>query len=57
MKVLREMVQKGKDLTITRIQLKINITNTLPLAFIHIGHLLSFNTGPKKIDDHPPAIL
>ena len=35
---------KGSD-TITRIQLKINITYTLPLAYIHIGYIMSFNTG------------
>ena len=51
--------KKAKDLTITRVQFKINITSTLPLAFIHIGYILSFNTGLKKemISDHPPAIL
>ena len=38
---------KGSD-TITRIQLKINITYTLPLAYIHIGYIMSFNTGLKK---------
>ena len=49
---------KGSD-TITRIQLKINITYTLPLAYIHIGYIMSFNTGFEKemIGDHPPAIL